>query len=56
MILVKDIITDKKLFFIAIMVALIANGVQYGYFVGAVVGVSIYHLLNKVFLRHYGKQ
>jgi len=55
-ILVKDIITDKKLFFIAIMVALIANGVQYGYFVGTVVGIFVYHLLNKVFLKHYGKQ
>jgi len=55
MVLVKDIITDKKLFFIAIMVALIANGVQYGYFVAAVVGISVYHLINKVFLKHYGK-
>ncbi|MFN8256004.1 MAG: putative sulfate/molybdate transporter [Bacteroidales bacterium] len=55
-ILVKDIITDKKYFFIAIMVALMANGLQYGYFVGLVAGILVFHLMNKVFLMHYGKQ
>ena len=56
MILVKDIITDKKLFFLALLVALIANGIQYGYFVAMVVGIAVYHLMNIVFLKHFGKQ
>lgn len=54
-ILVKDIIVDKKMFFIAIFVAICANGLPNGYFVGMVLGVAIYYLTNKYFLKNYGK-
>ncbi|HAN79181.1 MAG TPA: transporter, partial [Bacteroidales bacterium] len=54
-ILVKDIITDKKQFFVAVLVALLANGVPYGYFVGMLFGTIIYYLLNVWFLNNYGK-
>ncbi|MBN2682726.1 MAG: putative sulfate/molybdate transporter [Bacteroidales bacterium] len=55
-VLVKDIITDKKQFLIAVVIALIAIGIPYGYFVGMVVGIIMYYLSNKIFLKHYGKQ
>lgn len=56
MILVKDIITDKKMLFIALLVALCANGLAYGYFIGMLLGTILYYLPNKYFLKHYGKQ
>lgn len=55
-ILVKDIITDKKMFFIAIVVALCANGIPNGYFVGLIVGTILYYLADRFVLKHYGKQ
>lgn len=55
MLLVKDIITDKKNFFIAVMVAVMANGLPYGYFVAMLSGMLVYYLLNTVFLKHFGK-
>ncbi|HRU68526.1 MAG TPA: hypothetical protein P5265_08555, partial [Bacteroidia bacterium] len=55
MLLVKDIITDKKNFFIAVMVAVMANGLPYGYFVAMLTGILVYYLLNTVFLKHFGK-
>lgn len=55
-ILVKDIITEKKTFFIAIIVAVCSNGLQNGYFIGLVLGTILYYLSNKYLLKHYGKQ
>jgi hypothetical protein len=55
-ILVKDIITDKKMFFIAIVVALCANGIPNGYFIGLIVGTILYYLADRFVLKHYGKQ
>lgn len=55
MLLIKDIITNKKNFFIAILVALLANGLMYGYFIAMLIGVIIYYLMNTVFLKHFGK-
>jgi xanthine/uracil/vitamin C permease (AzgA family) len=53
--LVKDIITDRKMFFIAILVAICANGLPNGYFIGLVIGTVLYYLTDKMFLRNYGK-
>lgn len=54
-IIVKDIIVDKKMFFIAILVAVCANGLPNGYFIGMVLGTVLYYLTNKWFLNHFGK-
>jgi hypothetical protein len=54
-ILVKDIITDKKMFFIAIVVAICANGLPNGYLIGMVLGTALYYLSDKAILKHYGK-
>jgi len=54
--LVKDIITDRKMFFIAVFVAVCANGLPNGYFFGLVIGTIIYYLTDKLFLKNYGKQ
>lgn len=54
-ILVKDIITDKKMFFIAIVVAICANGLPSGYLIGMVVGTALYYLSDRTILKHYGK-
>jgi MFS superfamily sulfate permease-like transporter len=54
-ILVKDIITDRKMFFIAIIVALCANGLPNGYFIGMVLGTVLYYLSRGQILRHFGK-
>lgn len=54
-ILVKDIIVDKKMFFIAIFVALCANGLPNGYLIGIVLGTALYYLSDKFILKHYGK-
>ncbi|MCU0473715.1 MAG: putative sulfate/molybdate transporter [Bacteroidales bacterium] len=55
-ILVKDIITDKKMFFIAIVVAICANGIPNGYFIGLIVGTILYYMADRFVLKHYGKQ
>lgn len=54
--LVKDIITDRKMFFIAILVAICANGLPNGYFIGLVIGTVIYYLADKLVLKNFGKQ
>jgi MFS superfamily sulfate permease-like transporter len=55
-ILVKDIITDKKMFFIAIVVALCANGLPNGYFIGLIIGTILFYTADRFILKHYGKQ
>ena len=54
--LVKDIITDRKMFFIAVLVAVCANGLPNGYFFGLVIGTIIYYLADKLVLKNYGRQ
>jgi hypothetical protein len=54
--LVKDIITDRKMFFIAILVAICANGLPNGYFFGLVIGTIIYYSADKLVLKYFGKQ
>jgi len=56
MLLVKDIITEKRMFFIAVIVAVCANGLPNGYLIGMLIGIALYYLSNKFFLKHYGKQ
>lgn len=51
--LVRDIVTDKKLFFIAIFVAVCAMGLKDGYIVGMLLGTMLYYLLDKVFLKKF---
>jgi len=55
-ILVKDIITDKKMFFIAIVVAICANGLPNGYFIGLIIGTILYYSADRYILKNYGKQ
>ncbi len=55
-ILVKDIITDKKMFFIAIVVAICANGLPNGYFIGLIIGTLLYYSTDRFILKNYGKQ
>jgi hypothetical protein len=43
------------MFFIAILVAICANGLPNGYFIGLVIGTVLYYLTDKMFLRNYGK-
>lgn len=52
--LVKDIITDKRSFFIAVLVALMANGLPYGYLIGLVVGTILYYIPKSYFLNGFG--
>jgi MFS superfamily sulfate permease-like transporter len=54
--LVKDIITTRKNFFIAILVGIIANGIPYGYLVGMIMGVLLYYLPSNQILKNFGKQ
>jgi len=54
-ILSKDIITNKKNFFIAITVGLIANGLPYGYLIGMVVGTILFYLPQDWILKNFGK-
>jgi len=54
--LVKDIITDRKMFFIAVFVAVCANGLPNGYFFGLVIGTIIYYSADKLVLKYFGKQ
>jgi len=53
--LVKDIITEKKTFFIAILVGIMAIGLPYGYLIGMVTGTVIFYLPHHYVLKHYGK-
>jgi hypothetical protein len=54
--LVKDIIVDRNMFFIAIVVAICAIGLANGYLIGMVIGTIIYYFTNKIFLKSFGKQ
>lgn len=54
--LVKDIIVDRNMFLIAVIVAICAIGLPNGYLIGMVVGTFIFYLTNKVFLKNFGKQ
>ncbi len=47
MIFIKDIIDSKKSFFIALLVALIACGLPYGYLIGMIVGTTMYYISDK---------
>jgi len=47
MIYIKDIIDSKKSFFIALLVALIACGLPYGYLIGMIVGTTLYYISDK---------
>jgi len=53
--LIKDIITDKRNIFIAITVGVIANGLPYGYLVGMIVGTILYYIPHNLILKNYGK-
>ncbi|MBK8398855.1 MAG: putative sulfate/molybdate transporter [Leptospiraceae bacterium] len=54
-ILMKDIIFDKRNFFIAILVGLIANGLAYGYLIGMVFGTVLCYFPPNWILNGYGK-
>jgi hypothetical protein len=54
--LVKDIIVDRNMFLIAIIVAICAVGLPNGYLIGMVLGTFIYYFNNKFFLKNFGKQ
>jgi hypothetical protein len=56
MMLVKDILTEKRMFFIAIIVAVCANTLPHGYLTGMILGLLLYYLSGRVFLKHFGKQ
>ncbi len=53
--LIKDIITDRKNFFIAVIVGLVANGIAYGYLVGLILGVILYYIPKDRILKNFGK-
>ena len=54
--LVKDIIIDRNMFLIAVIVAICAIGLPNGYLIGMVIGTTIFYLTNKLFLKNFGKQ
>ena len=54
--LVKDIIVDRSMFLIAIIVAICAVGLPNGYLIGMVLGTFIFYFNNKFFLKNFGKQ
>lgn len=54
--LVKDIIVDRNMFLIAVIVSICAIGLPNGYLIGMVVGTTIFYLTNKIFLKNFGKQ
>lgn len=47
MMFIKDIIDSKKSFFIALLTALIAAGLPYGYLIGMIVGTALYYISDK---------
>lgn len=51
--LVKDIITDKKMLIIAIIIGIAANGLPYGYLIGMVIGTILYYMSDKWILKHW---
>lgn len=54
--LVKDIIVDRNMFLIAVIVAICATGLSNGYLIGMVIGTTIFYFTNKLFLKNFGKQ
>ena len=44
---IKDIIDSKQSFFIALLVAVIACWLPYGYLIGMIVGTALYYLSDK---------
>lgn len=54
-VLVKDIITDKKMFFIAAVVAICAIGLPNGYLIGMVLGTGMFYASKSLILRSFGK-
>lgn len=54
--LIKDIIIDRKHFFIAIIIGILANGVQYGFLIGMIVGVLLYYIPKNLILKNFGKE
>jgi len=54
--LVKDIIVDRNMFLIAVIVAICAIGLPNGYLIGMIAGTAIFYLTNKLFLKNFGKQ
>lgn len=52
--LVKDILTDRKVFFIAVLVALCAVGLPSGYLIGLLLGTTLYYLRHRFVLTHFG--
>lgn len=54
--LVKDIIVDRSMFLIAVIVAICAVGLPNGYLIGMVFGTFIFYFNNKFFLKNFGKQ
>lgn len=54
--LIKDIIIDKKNLFIAVVVGILANGMRFGFLIGMIVGVLLYYIPNKLILRNFGKE
>jgi len=53
--LLKDIITDKKSFFIAITVGVCAVGLEYGFLIGMIVGLILFYLPHNLVLKNFGK-
>lgn len=53
--LVKDIIVNRKMFFVAVVVCIMAVGLPYGYLIGMITGTIIYYSINKLVLKNYGK-
>jgi len=53
--LFKDILTNKKNFFIALVVGLIANGIPWGYIIGMIIGTALYYLPPDWILKDFGK-
>ncbi len=53
--LIKDIITDRKSFFIAVLVGIIAIGMPYGYLIGMITGLLLYYLPKELILKDFGK-
>ncbi len=54
--LIKDIIIDRKHFFIAVIVGILANGVKYGFLVGMIVGILLYYIPHNLVLKNFGKE
>ncbi|MGC8865800.1 MAG: putative sulfate/molybdate transporter [Bacteroidales bacterium] len=53
--LVKDIITNRRNFFLAILVGLMANGILYGYLTGMIVGALLFYLPQNWILKDFSR-